>query len=128
MNSHAIIFNDQDLWRFWRLVGNLRDWCSRFSNGSSNGQTEMKATSVARCALQAQVPALQFDQAIGDYQAQSRAFHAFARITQAVEGFENSLLFFPRNPRPVIAHFHKNFPFYLRSEERRVGRESSYRG
>src|SRR5713101_5882925 len=111
MDGRRIVFNDQDLGLLAGFLRRLRRPRTRLWSRRSDGQAEVKATSIPRRALKAQCSALQFHQAIGDGEAQSGAFDAVAGFPKAVKSFEDALLLFSWNPGPVILHFHLNLTF-----------------
>src|ERR1700674_874992 len=113
MRCHEVIFNSKNPWYCSQPPNNLGRVWGWLSNCFSHGQTEIKTTPSAHFALQAQASTLQFHEALGDGQAQSSTLRALAGFAQTVKSFENTFLFFRRDPRAVVAHPYLNLAVEL---------------
>src|SRR5207245_5234948 len=74
LSRHGVILNHKYPRRLFRLCAGLADSGAGLSQSRGSRQGEKEATSLARLALEAELPALQFNQAPGDGQAQTRTF------------------------------------------------------
>src|SRR6267143_3506970 len=74
----------------------------------SDGKRKIKTTALADFAIQSELTAVQFDQAMSDCEAKTRAFGFLTGFAKAIEGFEDALLFGGRNAGPIVAYFDAN--------------------
>src|ERR1700693_3503819 len=77
----------------------------------------MKASSIAGLALDLQLATMKFDEARSDGKSQAGAFRGAARLRQAIERFEDPLLFFGGNSRAIVTHFQSDLPSHLTRDQ-----------
>src|SRR6266481_1332513 len=108
LRGGAIVFNDQDARQADAYPGRRWRMGKRSLNRQSNRKREIETTSLAYFAVQSELTAVQFDQAMSDGKAKARALGFLAGFVKAIEGFEDALLFGGRDARPIVAHFDAN--------------------
>ena len=113
LSRHGVILNHKNPRRLFRLCTGLADSGAGLSQSRGSRQGEKEATSLARLALETELAALQFNQALGDGQAQARTFCGLTGLRETVEGVKDALLLLGGNSRPGIAHLHSDLAVRL---------------
>src|SRR5207245_2260579 len=102
LSRHGVILNHKNPRRLFRLCTGLADSGAGLSQSRGSRQGEKEATSLARLALETELAALQFNQALGDGQAQARTFCGLTGLRETVEGVKDALLILGGNSWPGI--------------------------
>src|SRR5229473_7413967 len=108
LRGHPIIFNHQNSRGPERSRSRFRFASEWFSGGGNCGKREIETASLAYLTLQAQLTAMQFNQALSDGQSQSSPFRFLAGFPEPVESLENAPFLFGRYTRAVVPHFNAN--------------------
>src|SRR5260370_16377210 len=108
LGGRAIVFNDQDGRQTDAYPGRRWRMGKRSLNRHSNGKREIETTTPAYFAVQSELTAVQFDQAMSDGKAKARALGFLAGFMKTIEGFEDALLFGGRDARPTVTPFAPN--------------------
>src|SRR5258708_35306158 len=103
LRGRAIAFNDQAARQADAYPGRRWRMGKRSLNRHSNGKREIETTTPAYFAVQSELTAVQFDQAMSDGKAKARALGFLAGFMKTIDGSEDPLQFGGRDATPTGA-------------------------
>src|SRR5580704_1584052 len=104
MRRRGVIFNHQNLWGFTRTRRQFQRTALVGHKRGDQRQGKIERASVAGLAIQSEITALELHKALRDGQAKAGALGGLAGLLQALERFEDALLFLDWNARAVVGY------------------------